>query len=61
MRRNPISAVGSMGMFLSIATTCRPATDLGYLLHKHPERLHETELGFASGLSLVVSALLRSA
>ena len=33
-------------MFLSIATTHRPATDLGYLLHKHPERVHETELGF---------------
>jgi 3' terminal RNA ribose 2'-O-methyltransferase Hen1 len=33
-------------MFLSIATTQRPATDLGYLLHKHPERVHETELGF---------------
>src|SRR5580698_5372950 len=33
-------------MFLSIATTHRPATDLGYLLHKHPERVHETELAF---------------
>jgi 3' terminal RNA ribose 2'-O-methyltransferase Hen1 len=33
-------------MFLSIATTHRPATDLGYLLHKHPERVHEAELGF---------------
>lgn len=33
-------------MFLSIATTHRPATDLGFLLHKHPERVHETELGF---------------
>src|SRR5258708_39680241 len=28
-------------MFLSIATTHQPATDLGYLLHKHPGRLHE--------------------
>jgi hypothetical protein len=34
-------------MFLSIATTHQPATDLGYLLHKHPERLHEIELTFA--------------
>jgi len=34
-------------MFLSIATTRRPATDLGYLLHKHPERVHETDIGFA--------------
>ena len=33
-------------MFLSIATTHRPATDIGYLLHKHPERLHEIELTF---------------
>jgi len=33
-------------MFLSIATTQEPASDLGFLLHKHPERVHETELGF---------------
>lgn len=33
-------------MFLSIATTHQPATDLGYLLMKHPGRLHETELSF---------------
>ena len=33
-------------MFLSIATTHRPATDIGYLLHKHPERLHQIELTF---------------
>lgn len=33
-------------MFLSIATTHRPATDLGYLLHKHPDRLHEIDLTF---------------
>ncbi|RUW78405.1 MULTISPECIES: 3' terminal RNA ribose 2'-O-methyltransferase Hen1 [unclassified Mesorhizobium] len=33
-------------MFLSVATTHRPATDLGFLLHKHPDRLHETELAF---------------
>jgi 3' terminal RNA ribose 2'-O-methyltransferase Hen1 len=33
-------------MFLSIATTHRPATDLGYLLHKHPDRLHEVEQTF---------------
>ncbi|HST46261.1 3' terminal RNA ribose 2'-O-methyltransferase Hen1 [Jatrophihabitans sp.] len=26
-------------MFLSISTTLTPATDLGYLLHKHPSRL----------------------
>ena len=33
-------------MFLSVSTTHRPATDLGFLLHKHPDRLHETELTF---------------
>jgi 3' terminal RNA ribose 2'-O-methyltransferase Hen1 len=33
-------------MYLSIATTHRPAADLGFLLHKHPDRLHETELPF---------------
>lgn len=33
-------------MFLSIATTHRPATDLGFLLHKHPGLAHETELPF---------------
>jgi 3' terminal RNA ribose 2'-O-methyltransferase Hen1 len=33
-------------MYLSIATTHHPATDLGFLLHKHPDRVHETELGF---------------
>lgn len=33
-------------MYLSIATTHNPATDLGFLLHKHPDRVHETELSF---------------
>jgi 3' terminal RNA ribose 2'-O-methyltransferase Hen1 len=33
-------------MFLSIATTHTPATDLGFLLHKHPGRVHEIELAF---------------
>ncbi len=33
-------------MFLSIATTHPPATDLGYLLHKHPERVQDVELTF---------------
>ena len=27
-------------MLLTLTTTHRPATDLGYLLHKHPERVH---------------------
>jgi 3' terminal RNA ribose 2'-O-methyltransferase Hen1 len=33
-------------MFLSLATTYQPATDLGFLLHKNPARLHETTLAF---------------
>ena len=33
-------------MYLSIATTHRPATNLGFLLHKHPDRVHKTELSF---------------
>lgn len=33
-------------MFLSIATTHQPATDLGFLLNKHPERMHELELTY---------------
>jgi hypothetical protein len=32
-------------MYLSIATTHRPATDLGFLLMKHPDRVHAFELG----------------
>ena len=33
-------------MYLSLATTHQPATDLGFLLHKNPARLHETALNF---------------
>ena len=33
-------------MLLSITTTYSPATDLGYLLHKHPDRLQSFELTF---------------
>lgn len=33
-------------MYLEITTTHRPATDLGYLLHKNPARLHQQELAF---------------
>jgi hypothetical protein len=33
-------------MLLTITTTCRPATDLGFLLHKNPARVHEFELSF---------------
>lgn len=33
-------------MYLEISTTHRPATDLGFLLHKNPNRLHQQELAF---------------
>lgn len=36
-------------MFVSIATTHRPATDLGFLLMKHPDRVFEVELTFGRG------------
>lgn len=32
-------------MFLSLTTTRPPATDLGWLLHKHPDRVFEREAG----------------
>lgn len=33
-------------MLLTLTTTHRPATDLGYLLMKNPDNVHETELPF---------------
>jgi 3' terminal RNA ribose 2'-O-methyltransferase Hen1 len=33
-------------MLLTIATTHRPATDLGFLLHKHPDRFQSFDLSF---------------
>ena len=33
-------------MLLTITTTHRPASDLGYLLHKHPERFQSFNLSF---------------
>lgn len=33
-------------MLLTITTTRSPAGDLGYLLHKHPDRLQSFELSF---------------
>ncbi|HEY1972167.1 MAG TPA: 3' terminal RNA ribose 2'-O-methyltransferase Hen1 [Pseudonocardia sp.] len=35
-------------MLLTITTTYRPAGDLGYLLVKHPDRVHRAELGFGT-------------
>lgn len=33
-------------MLLTLTTPYRPATDLGFLLHKHPERRHSFDLSF---------------
>jgi hypothetical protein len=33
-------------MLLTITTTAYPATDLGYLLHKHPARVHSREQSY---------------
>lgn len=33
-------------MLLTLSTTHRPATDLGYLLMKHPDKVHALELNF---------------
>ena len=35
-------------MLLTISTTHKPATDLGYLVHKNPFRCQQRELGFGS-------------
>ena len=35
-------------MLLTITTTQAPATDLGYLLHKNPARVHSFELPFGA-------------
>jgi 3' terminal RNA ribose 2'-O-methyltransferase Hen1 len=35
-------------MYLTISTTHSPATDLGYLLHKRPGKLHSVELSFGT-------------
>jgi hypothetical protein len=47
-------------MLLEITTTAKPATDLGYLLHKHPERLQDSgkEDGSPSDESRAVRELL---
>ena len=38
-------------MLLTITTTHSPATDIGFLLEKHPDRVHEFEL--SAGRALV--------
>ncbi len=43
-------------MLLTIATTHRPATDLGYLLMKHPDNVHAVELPFGRATVLYPQA-----
>lgn len=43
-------------MLLTITTTHRPATDLGYLLHKRPGRLHTVDLAFGKALMFYAEA-----
>lgn len=47
-------------MLLTIATTHFPATDLGYLLHKHPERLQSFALSFGKAHVFYPEALASS-
>ncbi len=37
-------------MLLTVSTTHRPATDLGYLLHKHPDRVQEFPQSFGTAV-----------
>ncbi|MDQ6524520.1 3' terminal RNA ribose 2'-O-methyltransferase Hen1 [Nocardioides sp. LHD-245] len=43
-------------MLLTISTTHRPATDLGYLLHKHPDRVQEFAQSFGTATVLYPEA-----
>jgi 3' terminal RNA ribose 2'-O-methyltransferase Hen1 len=43
-------------VLLTITTTHRPATDLGYLLHKHPDRVQEFRHSFGSSTVLYPEA-----
>ncbi len=43
-------------MYLSVATTAYPATDIGYLLHKHPDRTQEVSLGFGRAIMIYPEA-----
>src|SRR3954454_18209507 len=35
-------------MLLTLSTTHEPATDLGFLLHKNPDRVHTTQMPFGT-------------
>ena len=44
-------------MLLTLFTTHQPATDLGYLLHKHPDRTQAFELATGTAYLLYPEAL----
>jgi Hen1-like subunit of RNA repair complex len=46
-------------MLLTLTTTHNPATDLGYLLHKNPAKLHSFELSFGSTGEIRTQGTLR--
>ena len=43
-------------MLLTISTTHEPATDLGFLLHKHPDRVHTIDLPFGTATIVYLEA-----
>jgi len=43
-------------VYLEIGTTHRPATDLGFLLHKHPDQMHLRDLGFGRAIMVYPEA-----
>ena len=43
-------------MLLTIRTTHQPATDLGFLLHKHPDHVHTREFPFGNATSSIPEA-----
>ncbi|MGE0755949.1 MAG: hypothetical protein AB7F89_04135 [Pirellulaceae bacterium] len=44
-------------MLLTITTTYRPANELGYLLHKHPNRLFESEVEFVPDVKSLMTVV----
>src|SRR5688572_27087889 len=44
--RSPSAVYISSSMLLTITTTHQPASDLGHLLRKHPEKVHVFEQSF---------------
>ena len=44
----PKGCVQTVPVLLTVSTTHRPATDLGYLLHKHPDRVQQFKQSFGT-------------